>query len=334
MNRHPRISVIMPVQNCGQWLELAVSSILNQSFEDFELLIIDDNSFDGSIESLPNDNRIKVFRHTGTGIVSSLNAGLVHADGEFIARMDGDDLSAPHRFASQLRYAEEHPHIGIIGGLVEIFSEDNDIQRGNREYQYWLNSVITAEDINREIFVESPLVHPSTLIRKTVFKKIGLYRDLSWPEDYDLWLRAWLEGIQIAKVNEYIFHWREHPHRLTHLDKRYSPKEFIKLKAWALAQSYLKHRAALICGTGKIAVTLCDSLLRLGVSVAGFIDVAPDKIGKTRRNLPILALDDAVAKSGDSLILGAVGARGARASLRDLLSSFQLKECEDFLMLC
>ncbi len=332
MPYRPVISVVMPVKNAGIWLLPAVNSILRQSFEEFELLIIDDQSYDGSIEQLPDDHRIKIFHHGGTGIVSSLNFGLVRAKGKFVARMDGDDISLPNRLALQLQFAEENPHLGIIGGLVEFFADNEEIQAGNLAYQHWLNSLQTEREIQRDIFIESPLAHPSVLIRKQVFKDIGLYRDLSWPEDYDLWLRAWLAGVAIAKVPEHVLLWRDHSDRLTHTDKRYSVKEFIKVKAWALSESLLKNRPAFLCGTGKLAVKFCDVLQFLGIPVEGFVDVSPEKIGKTRRNLPIYSLDQMLKVRKNALILGALGARGAGEELRELLKISGLEEGEDFVL--
>ncbi|MCB1753961.1 MAG: glycosyltransferase [Gammaproteobacteria bacterium] len=332
MSGRPLVSVIMPVRNCGDWLAPAVDSILGQTVEDLELLIIDDHSFDGSVERLPQDPRLRIFRHAGNGIVASLNAGLIRARGEFIARMDGDDISVPERLQRQLHFAKDNPDIAIVGGLVDIFSDDGDIQAGNRAYQAWLNGLLTADDIERELFVESPLVHPSVLIRREVFKRIGLYRDLSWPEDYDLWLRASLAGLRFAKVPELVLMWREHPARLTNTDKRYSRKEFIKAKAWAMSESVLRNRPAIICGTGKLAVKLCDVLQRLGVAVMAFVDIAPDNIGKSRRGLPILSYDDMLDMRQDALIVGALGARGAGEALRELLLLSGLHEGRDFLL--
>ncbi len=330
----PCISVVMPVRNCGSWLQSAVGSILDQTLDDFELLIIDNHSYDGSIELLPQDSRIKIFRHSGTGIVTSLNVGLIKAKGEFIARMDGDDLSSPNRFQSQLNYARQNPTVGIISGLVEIFSDDSVVKEGNIHYQNWLNSILNQEDFDSEIFVESPLVHPSTFIRRDIFKKIGLYRDLSWPEDYDLWLRAWLSGVKMGKVPECIFHWRDHPQRLTRTDKRYSQKEFIKAKTWALSESLLKNRSATICGTGQYAAKFCDLLQSLSITVKGFIDISPKKIGKTRRGLPVYSLQELLVRRDDTLILGAVAARGSSNRLRKLLASYGLEELKDFVMVC
>lgn len=331
-NTRPAISTVMPIRNCGQWLRPAVESILDQSFTDFELILIDDNSTDGSVEALPTDPRIRILRHDSSGIVSSLNHGLLNAKGRYIARMDGDDIAFPERFATQIAFFDANPDVDIVGGLIEIFSDDFDIGDGSRFYQDWLNSVISEADINREIFVESPLVHPSVMIRKSLFRQIGLYRDLSWPEDYDLWLRAWLAGARIAKVEEPIVRWREHSQRLTRTDDRYSKKEFIKAKGWAMSESVLKDRSAIICGTGKTAVKLCDVLLLLGVPVLGFVDIAPNKINKTRRNLPIHSFEDLLNIRADSLIVGALGARGAGGKLRELLVSNDLIEGQDFII--
>ncbi len=328
----PVISTIMPVRNCGKWLLPAVESILDQSFRDFELIIIDDNSIDGSVEALPSDPRIRVLHHDSSGIVSSLNHGLLNAKGSYIARMDGDDISFPLRFENQIAFAKANPDIDVIGGLVEIFSDEFEIADGSLYYQDWLNSTISEEDIDREIFVESPLVHPSVLIRKSLFRQIGLYRDLSWPEDYDLWLRAWLAGARLAKVEEPVVRWREHPARLTRTDDRHSKKEFIKAKGWAMSESVLKDRAAIICGTGKAAVKLCDVLQLLGVPVNGFVDIAPKKINKTHRDLPIHSFEDLLKVRGDTLIVGALGARGAGQKLRELLASNELIEGQDFVI--
>ena len=332
MSDRPAISVVMPVKNCGEWLKPAVDSILGQSFEDFELLLIDDHSYDGSIEILPEDPRLQIIRHQGSGIVESLNLGLVKARGEFVARMDGDDVSFPDRFKKQIEFARNNPDIDIVSGMVEMFSDEGEIQEGNQAYQNWLNSMQTHDDVTRELFVESPLVHPSVLMRRSIFKQIGLYRDLSWPEDYDLWLRAWQSGIRFAKIPQLVLMWREHEQRLTRTDKRYAVKEFIKAKAWMLAETLLKDRPAIICGTGKLAVKLCDVLMALGVDVRAFVDVAPEKIGRTRRDLPVLSFEDMLSSRENALLLGALGARGAGEKLREIFIASQLQEGQDFIL--
>lgn len=331
MSQSPLISVIMPVHNCGDWLRPAVQSILDQSCRDFELLLVDDHSYDGSIQTLPRDPRLKVLRHAGSGIVASLNFALRQAQGRFIARMDGDDISLPERFQQQLAYAENHPDVSVIGGRVKIFSE-SQVEAGFRQYESWLNSLTEPDELQRDLFIESPLVHPSVLIRRQLFDDIGLYRDLSWPEDYDLWLRAFLQGHKMGKVSDTVLRWRDHSSRLTRQDKRYAKKEFIKAKAWALSESLLRHRPVFLCGTGQVAVKLHDVLTALQVSVLGFVDIAPHKISKTRRNLPIHSLEDMLEIRGNAMVVGAIGARGAGAQLRQLLLSLGLLEIQDFIL--
>lgn len=322
----------MPVRNGGRYLAPAVDSVLSQSMDDLELIVVDDHSHDGAIEALPADPRLRILKHSGDGIVDSLNLGVIKAQGEFIARMDADDICAPNRLAAQLDFANANPGLGIISGRVEMFSEDGDVQQGNLAYVAWLNSLLDHRSISRDIFIESPLCHPSVLIRRQVFRQVGLYRDLSWPEDYDLWLRAWLGGVRMGKVDELVLLWREHTTRLTRTDSRYSPKEFIKLKAWAMSESVLRERPAILCGTGKLAMKLCDVLLELGVEVLSFVDIAPDKIGRQKRERPVISIDDMVRQRGNALVIGAVGARGAGERLRESLLQAGLKEETDFLL--
>ncbi|HBR98877.1 MAG TPA: glycosyl transferase [Gammaproteobacteria bacterium] len=332
MSERPALSVVMPVKNGGQWLHTAVDSVLQQSFTDFELLVIDDHSFDGSVEQLPQDPRLKVLRHPGSGIVESLNHGLVKAKGEFIARMDGADICHPERFQRQMDFAHQHPQVGIVGGLVEIFSDGSTVSDDNISYQEWLNRLQSHAEIARELFVHAPFLHSSVLMRKPIFQKVGLYRDLSWPEDYDLWLRAWLRGIEFAKVPELVLMWREHPERITHTDRRYATKEFIKAKAWALSESLLKDRSAIICGTSKAALKLCDVLRALGVRVAGFADVTPDSADTQHHDLPTLSYEAMLAQRGDALLIGALGRRGASEQLRQIFAASRLVEGHDFIL--
>lgn len=332
MPHSPRVSVVMPVRNGGRYLAPAVDSVLSQTMEDLELLLVDDHSHDGAIESLPPDPRLRIVKHSGDGIVDSLNLGIIKSRAQFIARMDADDICPADRLEVQLNFAEDHPDIGIISGRVAMFSEEGEVQEGNRAYVDWLNSLMKPDTIQRDIFVESPLCHPSVLIRREVFRHIGLYRDLSWPEDYDLWLRAWLGGVSMSKVEQLVLLWREHPSRLTRTDHRYSSKEFIKLKAWALSESVLRERPAIICGTGKLALKLCDVLSTLGVVVQAFVDIAPAKIGRHKRERPVLSIEQMIEVRGDALVIGAVGARGAGERLREMLLTAGLCEGPDFLL--
>ena len=122
-----------------------------------------------------------------------------------------------------------------MGSLVKGFPTDQ-IGEGFQLYYDWLNSLVTHEDITREIFVESPIANPCAAFRRSWIRDLGGYRDHGWPEDYDLWLRFFLAGAGFAKIPEVLLEWREHPERLTHQDSRYSVENFLRAKAHYIAQ--------------------------------------------------------------------------------------------------
>ena len=179
---------------------------------------MDDHSSDNAIGQLAQtDSRIKILESTGTGVVRAFNQGMHASKGLFVARMDADDIALPQRLETQVNFLRDHPAIGICGACVEIFSTTG-IQGGNARYQDWLNSVRTAEQVHRELFIESPIPNPGAMFRRDVLIGLGGYREVDWPEDYDLFLRADQAGIRMAKPEPILLRWREHKNRLTHID--------------------------------------------------------------------------------------------------------------------
>ncbi|MDX1285778.1 MAG: glycosyltransferase, partial [Draconibacterium sp.] len=258
----PLISVLLPVHNAGLYLHDAVASILNQENVQLELIIVDDHSNDNAINNLPShltsDSRIRLVSSKSRGVVAAMKTGFEYAHGEYIARMDADDFALPNRLAKQYQYLQQNPDIGIAGGQVKIFSEQG-VAEGFSLYQKWLNQLCLPEDIERELFVESPIPNPTAFFRRDVYEALNGYHDPEWAEDYDMWLRAHAMGIKMGKPEGIVLHWREHENRLTHRDNRYDNKLFMKAKAFYLAHNndYLKHRKAIIWGTGPNGCYLC-----------------------------------------------------------------------------
>jgi glycosyltransferase involved in cell wall biosynthesis len=325
------VSVVMPVRNGGRWLQAAVDSILNQASVYLELLLVDDHSSDGALKALAGDDpRLKILALPGheQGVVAAFNHGWRHARGEYIARMDADDLALPARLATQLAMLERQPGLALVGAAVELFS-DQPLAAGNRHYQRWLNSLCTAADIRRELFIESPIPNPTALFRRSTLDRLGGYRDSRWPEDYDLFLRADAAGMAMAKAPEVLLRWREHPQRLTHTDGRYSRAAFQAAKAHFLVHGRGIRSNILIWGAGPGGRLLHDLLVAEGAEVAGFVEVHPRRIGGQKRGLPVWAVDQAARWPGPLLV--AVGARGARTDIRRFLSEQQRIEGRDYL---
>jgi glycosyltransferase involved in cell wall biosynthesis len=320
----------LPVKNGGIFLQAAVGSILNQSFPSFELLLVDDHSTDGAIAALNcNDERLRILRSPAEGVVAAFNYGLSQAQGEFIARMDADDIALPIRLECQLAYLRSYPEIGIAGACVEIFS-DGELDGGMAHYQQWLNAARTAEQIHQQIFIESPIPNPTAMFRSDLLRKLGAYRDLEWPEDYDLYLRADHAGIRMGKPDDILLKWREHSDRVTHNDARYSRLNFQRAKAHFLVNGRLPDIPLILWGAGPGGRQFYDLLLNEGREVCGFIDVHPRRIGGLKRGKPVWGMEQ-VDDWRDGFILVAVGSRGARPEIRSFLENTGREEARDFL---
>lgn len=326
----PLISVVMPVKDGGKYLAAAVDSILSQSFEDLELVLVDDHSKDSAIVALDNtDPRLKILKSNGCGLVDACNTGFMHSRGRFVARMDADDISLPDRLACQLDYLEQNPDIGIAGCCVEIFSAQG-IQGGLERYQNWLNSVRTPRQVHHQIFIESPLPNPGVMLRRDALLQLGGYRKNNWPEDYDLWLRADASGILMGKPDPILLRWREHESRLTHTDALYKRERFMQAKVHFLVRERLNERAVIIWGAGPTGRQIHDLIIAEGATAVGFIEVHPRRIGGQKRGLPVWPMDK-VADISAELLLIAVGAAGVRQQIADYLHMYGMSEGQDYL---
>jgi len=337
MGKVPGISVLLPCCNAEDTLEDALRSLTSQSFSDFEVIAVDDGSQDATQSILEawarKDRRIQVIKQPHRGIIAALNTGLGACQAKIIARMDSDDRSHPERFARQVAYLNAHPETDVLACQVAGFPA-GQVRQGFKLYIDWQNSLLTNEDIRREIFVESPLAHPSVAIRREWLERAGGYQEHGWAEDYDLWLRLYLSGASFAKIPEVLLEWREHQDRLTRRDSRYSVENFLRAKAYYLAQGPLRGRETVILwGAGMMGRRLSKHLLQLGIPLKAFLDIDPRKIGRTRRGLPILSPQELPAlweSSPNPVLLAAVGARGARKLIRQRLISMGLCEGSDW----
>ncbi len=245
--------------------------------------------------------------------------------------MDADDIMHPQRLEKQVALLDRRPEIDVASCLVEPAGE---IREGFRLYMDWLNSLKTNQEIRREIFVESPIANPTAMIRSAVLKSFEGYQDRGWPEDYDLYLRLYLKGIQFSKVPETLLYWRDHPNRLTRADSRYSLENFIRAKAHYLARGPLKNReATIIWGAGMHGKRISKHLLREDINIVAFVDIDPKKIGSTRKNRPVISPEEVLPyweNYETPVILSAVGARGARKNIRERLQRMNLIEGKDW----
>jgi glycosyltransferase involved in cell wall biosynthesis len=333
----PAVSILMPCYNAAETLPEALDSLTRQTLPNFEIIAVNDGSNDQTARILSlraaDDPRLRIITQSHSGIIAALNRGLAVCQAAYVARMDSDDCSHPERLELQADHLDQHPETAVVSCLVQAFPP-GQVRQGFHVYIEWLNSLVSKEDINREMFVESPMAHPSVMFRKAWVNLVGGYREHGWAEDYDLWLRLYSAGARFAKVNQVLFQWRERPERLTRTDRRYSLENFLRAKAHYLTHGPLASRdAVIVWGAGMMGRRLSKHLLRHKLPLAAFIDIDPAKIGRTRRGRPVLApeaLPELWGQYANPVLLAAVGARGARALIRQRLIEMGLNEGVDW----
>jgi len=205
----PKISVIMPVYNTEKYVWQAIESILSQSFDDFEFIIIDDCSTDTSYQICQScakkDTRIKLSQNQGNiGVVKTRNRllGLVDEWSQYIAIMDADDISDPSRIQLQHDYLQEHKNISIVGSNISII-DDNSLVTWKRIYPQ------TQDEISKSIFIRSPFAQPSVMIRKSDLEKVWVYNeDFERCQDYELWCRFFDMWYMWANINQELLRYR------------------------------------------------------------------------------------------------------------------------------
>lgn len=210
----PVISVILPAYNAGATIRESVVSILNQSFENFELIIIEDGSQDDTHRQLVNfnDSRVRIIYHKeNLGLVMSLNEGVDAARGKFIARMDADDVSLPNRLAEQLSFMNKNDDVQMLSSTI-ILVDELGIERGTWNLD---RQTITHRQIAATLPWENCIAHPTVFGRTGVFRRFRYEEREKHMEDYGLWLRMVAAGVRFEKIPIALLRYRVHGKSVT-----------------------------------------------------------------------------------------------------------------------
>jgi len=235
----PKVTVLMSVYNGEQYIEEAIDSILSQTFPDFEFLIIDDASTDNSfnIISKYTDNRIKIIQNEDNlGLTKSLNKGLKIAKGEYIARMDADDISIKERLEKQIKYLESDPSCVLISCFIDI------IDKNGISINEWTSDIRaqTYELIRDTLPRENCIAHSTIMFRRSILEKYSYNQEQIHSQDYDLYLNLVSDGIRIGKITEKLVKYRSHPKSITAITNQNQNK----WKTITLRYKYLIRRIA------------------------------------------------------------------------------------------
>lgn len=320
----PVVSVILPVHNAAATLGAALDSLHAQTFRDFEIVAVDDGSADASAALLEHHAaRVRLVRQPHLGLVAALNRGIAEARGEFIARMDADDVCHPERFARQIAHLRSNDGVGLVACRVR-FGGDAAAAAGYLRHVEFSNAQLTHEQIALARFRESPLAHPSVVFRRSLTDRFGGYRAGSFPEDYELWLR-WLEhGVRMEKLPDVLLTWNDPPQRLSRTHSNYSIENFHAVKAaylarW-LAANNPHHPRILVIGAGRVTRRRVDFLRAQGIQIEAWADIDRSKAGRILDGTPVLQ-HDALPSPSECFIVPHIGNIGAADFIRDHLEA-------------
>jgi glycosyltransferase involved in cell wall biosynthesis len=276
---HPKVSVVLPFYNAEKTLNRAVESIYHQEFEDFECLLVDNNSSDRSGEIarewIKKDNRFKLLNESRQGVMFASNRGAAESRGAYVARMDADDWAYPERLNLQVEFLDHHSEYGAVAGRVRHVGEPQQTE-GFRRFVDWSNSLTSYEEISSRRFIEAPIVNPTAMWRRETMNTHGMYLRGDFPEDYEMWLRWLDQGVKISKLPEIVLDWHDSKERLTRTDPIYSDRSFYEIKSKYLARWLEQHNPffpdVAIWGASRISRRRARLLEPHGVRISTYID--------------------------------------------------------------
>jgi glycosyltransferase involved in cell wall biosynthesis len=328
------ISVIIPFFNAAETLDQAVQSIVEQSFTDWELILVDNNSTDQGRRVaegwVQKDDRIRLLTEVKQGVAYAMNTGLQAAHYDMIARMDADDLTHSTRLEKQFSFMQLHPEVDVLATQVQ-FTSTLEHHKGFLNYVEWQNGLLSHEDIYNKRFVDASLVQATTLIRRATFERFGYYNTGDVPDDFELWLRWFHLGMRCAKLPEVLYTWRDGLTRLSRSHPDYSTDSFDAMRfKWLSA--FLKEerpsRPVIILGTSKLCRERARQLEEHGIKVKAFSDVS----GKPAMGYEFIAPDQLGPMASNAFLISMISQRGTGSRISSFLQEQGLAEGKDFLL--
>ncbi|WP_178988850.1 glycosyltransferase family 2 protein [Winogradskyella schleiferi] len=277
------VSVLVPFKNTDAFIAECLDSILKQSFTNWEAIFIDDHSDDDSYAIVERyaekDARINVYKNEHSGIIDALKTAYKHSSGNYITRMDSDDLMTPIRLKTMITNLESYGRKHLAVGQVKYFRADG-LSDGFARYEQWLNGLTVEGKNYSEIYKECVIPSPCWMLHREDFDVCGGFNSDVYPEDYDLAFRFFKANYTCIPCDKVLLHWRDYSTRTSRTHEHYAENSFLDLKVhYFLELNYDASRPLAIWGAGHKGKTLAKILLKKNIPFYWICD-NPKKIGK------------------------------------------------------
>lgn len=333
----PLVSILMPVRNAGAYLETCLESILAQTFEDWELLPVDDASEDDSLAILERfaqrDARIRVNRHEQhRGIPDALRLAFGQSRGALLTRMDADDRMAPQKLARMSDLLKSVGPGHVASSLVAYFS-NAELGDGYRRYQDWLNDLMRTSRHFEDIYRECVLPSPNWMAFREDLLACGAFVENTYPEDYDLCFRFYKAGYRIVAVEETLHFWRDHADRASRNAPQYANQRYFDLKLpYFLELDYDACRPLVLWGAGKKGKQIAQKLAEQKVPFHWVCD-NPAKWGIQLHGVELKSYAHLAELQHPQLII-AVAAPEGRAEILRFMETHAFRPGKDYFFFC
>ena len=332
----PLVSILIPFKNTGTYLNPCLISIIEQSYENWELLIVDDGSTDDSFNIVNQyaikDNRITLLKNTGSGIIDALQFAFSKSKGQLITRMDSDDIMAKNKIEILAHNLITHGEKHVAVGLVNYFAETG-IKDGYKNYETWLNS-LTAQGSNySEIYKECVIPSPCWMIHRTDLVACDAFNPQRYPEDYDLAFRFYKHHFKCIPCSQVLHHWRDYNTRTSRTHIHYAENHFIDIKLkYFLELDYQPDKTLIVWGAGKKGKTIAKKLIEKHIKFEWICD-NPNKIGRDIYGVILKPFNYlGTTKNTQSIIT--VANKTEQKEISNYIKDLKLKPVENYVFFC
>ena len=328
----PLVSILIPAKNESAFLEDCLISIQNQSYENWEAIIVDDHSSDNTVEIIEKfssaDKRFKGFLNEGNGIIEALRTAYKNSSGEYISRMDADDLMTKNRVEVLLNNLLDNRQGYLAVGQVNYFSETR-LGDGFKRYEEWLNDLTSKGNNFKDIYKECVIPSPCWMIHRKDLDAVNAFDENRYPEDYDLAFRFYEANYKVVPCDEVLHYWRDYSTRTSRTDENYADHTFTVIKThYFFKLKRNEDKELVIIGAGQRGKKLVKHLNLLQEEFR-WVDQNPNKIGKHIYDVLIHKLDQ-ILNLEDTQVIVTVSNEKAKDELRKIFKNYHLEELKDY----